>query len=66
MRSNPPRVELFYAAKLIGLQARGVSDYVLDRSYPPFSRFIEARTETGQLRELASNTFCFGLKLQEE
>jgi hypothetical protein len=59
MRSNPPRVQLFYAAKLIGLQARGVSDYVLDRSCLPFSRFIEARTETGQLRELRVDYILF-------
>lgn len=66
MRSNPSRVELFYAAKLIGLQARGISDYVLDRSCPPFSRFIEPREETAQLQELTSIALCFGLKLQEE
>jgi len=59
MRSNPPGVELFYAAKLIGLQARGVSDYVLDRSCPPFSRFIEVRTEAGQLRQLRVDYILF-------
>ena len=43
MGSDPPRVKLFYAAKLVGLQARGVSDYVLDRSCPPRSRFHSPR-----------------------
>jgi hypothetical protein len=66
MRSNPPDVEFFYAAKLIGLQARSVSDYVLDRFCPPSSRLNKARTDTERLRELAWVTFCSGLKLQKE
>ena len=66
VRSDPPGVELFYAAKLIRLQTSGVSDYVLDRSCPPFTRSNETRRETGQLPELTSLTFCFGPKLQEE
>jgi hypothetical protein len=66
MRGNSPGVELFYAAKLIGLQARRVPYYVLDSFCPPFSRFPKARRDTRRLRELASITFSFGLKLQEE
>ncbi len=65
MRSNPPGVEFFYAAKLIGLQAHGISDYVLDRFCPPSSRLNKARSDTGQLRELAWITFCFRAEITE-
>ena len=63
MRGNPPGVELFYAAKLIGFQARCVSDYVLDRSYPPFSRSLEVRTEARQLPELRFDNIRFGAEI---
>ncbi|HEV7474129.1 MAG TPA: hypothetical protein VGN90_08770 [Pyrinomonadaceae bacterium] len=35
VRSYPPGVKLFYPAKLVGFEARGVSDYVLDSYLPP-------------------------------
>ncbi len=60
MRSNPPGVEFFYAAKLIRLEARGVSYYVLDGSCPPVTQL----TKLAQHRELAA--IGFALKLQEE
>ncbi len=66
MGSNPPGVELFDAAKLIRLEARGVSYYVLDGPLPPFTRVPGVRTESGKLTEPAAMTFSFRLKLQDE
>jgi hypothetical protein len=66
VRSNPPGVELFYAAKLVRLEACGVSYYVLNGALPPFTRVLRALTESGKLTDLTSTTFSFWLKLQEE
>ncbi len=66
MRSNPPGVELFDAAKLIRLEACGVSYYVLDSPLPPFTRILKARTGSKNLTEPAAMTFSFRLKLQDE
>ena len=41
MRGYSPGVEFFYAAKLIRLETRGVSYYVLDGSCPPVTRLIK-------------------------
>lgn len=49
VRSDPPGVELFYAAKLIRLEARCVSYYVLDGALPPFTRILRVRTASGKL-----------------
>ena len=38
MRGDTPGVKFFYAAKLIRLEARGVSDYILDGSCPPVTQ----------------------------
>jgi hypothetical protein len=35
VRRDPPGVELFYPAQLVWLEARSVTDYVLDGSSPP-------------------------------
>jgi hypothetical protein len=45
VRGNPPGVELFYSAKLIRLEARGVSDNVPNSNLPPFTLGPEARME---------------------
>ena len=45
VRSNAPGVELFYSAKLIRLEARGVSDNVPDSNLPPFTLIPKARME---------------------
>jgi hypothetical protein len=37
VRDNPPGVELFDSAKLVRLEAGGVSYYVLDGILPPFT-----------------------------
>jgi hypothetical protein len=42
VRSNPPRIELFYSAKLIRLEARGVSYYVLDITFPPSTQTLKS------------------------
>ena len=64
MRGDPPGVKFFYAAKLIRLEARGVSYYVLDGSCPPVTQLANDGAETGQRPEPSS--IGFGLKLQEE
>lgn len=66
MGSNPPGVELFDAAKLIRLEARGVSYYVLDGPLPPFTRILRARTGSKNLTEPTAIAFCCVLKLQDE
>ena len=38
MRGDTPGVKFFYAAKLIRLETRGVSYYVLDGSCPPVTQ----------------------------
>ncbi len=47
MRGNPPGVEFFYAAKLIRLETRGVSYYVLDGSCPPVTQLTNHDAESG-------------------
>ena len=47
MRGDPPGVKFFYAAKLIRLEARGVSDYVLDGSCPPVTQITNDDGGTG-------------------
>jgi hypothetical protein len=47
MRRYPPAVELFDAAKLIRLEARGVSDYILDGSGPPVTLLTKTSAESG-------------------
>jgi hypothetical protein len=37
VRDNPPGIELFDSAKLVRLEAGGVSYYVLDGTLPPFT-----------------------------
>ena len=64
VRGNPPGVDLFYAAKLIRLEACGVSYYILDGSCPPDPQLVNTRAESGQLPERSA--IGFGLKLQEE
>jgi uncharacterized protein (UPF0303 family) len=64
MRGDPPGVEFFYAAKLIRLEARGVSDYVLDGSCPPVTQLINVGTET--VKRPRPSSIGIGLKLQEE
>lgn len=64
MRRYPPGVEFFYAAKLIWLEARGVSDYILDGSGPPVTLLTKTSAQSGQLPERSAMEF--GLKLQEE
>ncbi|MEP6818686.1 MAG: hypothetical protein ABJA18_04075 [bacterium] len=64
VRVDPPGVELFYAAKLIRLEACGVSDYVLDGSCPPVTQLTKARTASQQLPDCSA--IGLGLKLQEE
>ena len=64
VRCNPPGVKLFYAAQLIWLEARGVSDYVLDGSCPPVTQLMKARAASRRLPD--SSAIGFGLKLQEE
>ena len=51
MRGDAPGVKFFYAAKLIRLEARGVSYYVLDGSCPPVTLLTTTSTESWQLRE---------------
>jgi hypothetical protein len=46
VRRNPPRVKFFYPAKLIRLEARGITDYVLDCACPPFTRSVIPAAET--------------------
>jgi hypothetical protein len=65
VRCNPPRVELFYSAKLIRLEARGVSYYVLDSSFPPSTQVLKARTEN-KLPSVRRMHFGSSLKLQDE
>jgi hypothetical protein len=64
VRGDPPGVELFYAAKLIRLEARGVSDYVLDGSCPPIRQLTKRGAESEQLPEHL--LMGFRMKLQEE
>lgn len=66
MRADSPGIKLFDPAKLIRLEARCVSDYVLDGALPPFTRVLRVRTARGELTEPASIKFSLGLKLQEE
>jgi hypothetical protein len=40
---DPPGIKLFYTAKLIGLEAGGISYNVLDDSSPPSARVLNAR-----------------------
>jgi len=47
MRSDPPGVKFFYAAKLIRLEARSVSYYVLDGSCPPVTQLTHDGAKTG-------------------
>jgi hypothetical protein len=47
MRSDSPGVKFFYAAKLIWLEARGVSNYVLDNSCPPVTQLTNHGAKTG-------------------
>ena len=47
MRGDTPGVKFFYAAKLIRLEARGVSYYVLDGSCPPVTQLTDDDAETG-------------------
>jgi len=63
--SDPPRVELFYAAKLIRLEARGVSNYVLDSSFPPSTMPFNGRKASESADRPASGC-CLELKLQDE
>jgi hypothetical protein len=65
MWSYPPCVKLFNAAKLIGLETRSVSDYVLDSSFPPSTWACNACAETNSAGPQAMRDF-FGLKLQDE
>ena len=46
MRSYSPGVKFFYAAKLIRLETRGVSYYVLDGSCPPVTQLTDDGAET--------------------
>ena len=64
MRGDPPGVELFYAAKLVRLEARGVSDYVLDGSCPPVTQLTKTRAQSREPAETLA--IGFELKLQEE
>ena len=64
MRGDTPGVKFFYAAKLIRLETRGVSYYVLDGSCPPVTQLINDGAETVQPPEPLA--IGFGLKLQEE
>ena len=64
MRGDTPGVKFFYAAKLIRLETRGVSYYVLDGSCPPVTQLTDESAETGLRPEPLS--IGFGLKLQEE
>ena len=65
VRNYPPCVKLFYPAKLIRLEACGVSDYVLDSSFLPSTLDFEARTD-GKVPETVKVQGWFELKLQEE
>jgi len=47
MRSDSPGVEFFYAAKLIRLETRGISYYVLDGTYPPLTQLTTVGAERG-------------------
>ena len=64
VRVNPPGVELFDAANLIRLEARGVSDYILDGSCPPVIRLTKARAASS--KPFDCSAIGIGLKLQEE
>lgn len=65
LRSNPPGVELFYSAKLISLEARGVSYYVLDSSLPPSTQTIKPASES-ELSKRSAIGCSFERKLQDE
>lgn len=52
MRGDPPGVKFFYAAKLIRLETRGVSYYVLDGSCPPVTQLTNDGTELDNVRSL--------------
>jgi hypothetical protein len=62
MRDDPPGVQLLNSAKLIRLEAGGVSNYFLDCSRPPVTVLV--RTPHGDGSAFGHNRF--GLKLQEE
>ena len=64
MSCDPPGVKFFYAAKLIWLETRGVSYYVLDGSCPPVTLLTDDGAKTGYRPEPGS--IGLGLKLQEE
>jgi hypothetical protein len=64
VRCNSPRVKLFYSAKLIRLEARGVSDYVLDSSGPPSTQVLKLEQKINS--RSVGRHFGFGLKLQDE
>lgn len=66
MRRNSPGVELFYATKLIGLKARGVSDYVFYFSAPPIPHDCKIRSKNGKRPNLRAGKNWVWLKLQEE
>jgi len=57
MRSYSPGVKFFYAAKLIRLETRGISYYVLDGSCPPVTRLAKGSPKmdnVGSLQRLDS------------
>jgi hypothetical protein len=66
MWSNPSGVKLFYAAKLIRLQAGGISQYVFYSSVPPLAWSCKTRNESSKLPRPGAPAFCVGRKLQEE
>jgi hypothetical protein len=47
MRGDTPGVKFFYAAKLIRLEARGISYYILDGTCPPVTQLTKAGAERG-------------------
>ena len=66
MWRNSPGVELLYAAKLIRLEARCVSDYVFYFSAPPIPQCRKIRTKNGARPNRRAVMNWVWLKLQEE
>ena len=62
----PPGVELFDAAKLIGLEPRGISDYVFYFSMPPIAQCCKIRTKNVVRPNRRAVMNWVWLKLQEE
>ena len=60
MRGDPPGVKFSHAAKLIRLEARGVSYYVLDGSCPPVTQL----TDDGAGDWITSGAFIDGIRVE--